>query len=376
MKDPVDYAIVGGGPAGLAVAILAAQAGHRAVVVERRDGDVDKACGEGIMPPGVMWLRRMGVTIAAGAARRFRGIRYVDGATTAEADFIEGPGLGVRRTALSSAMRARAVELGVELQQGCEAGTFLTGADHVVLATARGEVRARWLVGADGLHGHVRKACGFDVRVGPRRRLGIRRHYHVAPWSDLVEVHWVEGVEAYVTPVGTDCVGIAFLWSARRGLAGGHDALLARFPELVARLGPDPSPASTVRGAGPFDVRVERVARGRVLLVGDAAGYVDPITGEGLSLAFASAAALVEATAAGNASAYPASWRRIRRQHAVLTRLLLWVADHPTLRHRVVRALHRSPDAFRAFLALNTGAWGWGRALPGAGKLGLRLITT
>ena len=122
-------------------------------------------------------------------------------------------------------------------------------------------------------------------------------------------------------------------------------------------------------------MRVRPIARGRVALVGDASGYVDAITGEGLSLAFATAAALVEATAGEDASAYPRQWARVRRQHVALTRLVLWVADHPSLRRRVVRALSRSPDAFRAFLALNTGAWGWGRALPGVGKLGSRLLT-
>lgn len=377
MTDRVDYAVVGGGPAGLAVGILAALAGRRAVVIERRRGPVDKACGEGLMPPGVAWLRRMGVQVAAGEARPFRGIRYVDGDAVAEADFVEGPGLGIRRTVLSSAMLARAAALGVEVRLDCEAGAFVTHADHVVLETTRGQVESRWLVGADGLHGRVRKACGFAVTTGQPRRLGVRRHFRLAPWSDLVEVHWAAGAEAYVTPVGPDCVGIAFLWSTAGGRPGNYGAMLASFTGLRLRLGRAVvCPETVVRGAGPFDVRVEPIARGRVLLVGDASGYLDAITGEGLSLAFASAAALVDATAGEDASAYPRAWARVRRQHIALTRLVLWVAGRPSVRRRVVRALSRSPDAFRAFLALNTGAWGWGRALPGVGKLGLQLITS
>jgi len=376
MSDRADYAIVGGGPAGLAVAILAALAGRRAVVIEQRHDPVDKACGEGLMPPAVAWLGRMGVEIAAGGAHPFRGIRYVDGPVVAEADFVEGPGLGIRRTALSSAMLARAAALGVEVRLGATAGAFAAHADHVALATSRGEVESRWLVGADGLHGQVRKRCGFTVTTGARRRLGVRRHFRLRPWSDLVEVHWVDGVEAYVTPVGPDRVGIALLWSAAGGQRGDYDALLARFPALRARLGAaSAAPDTTVRGSGPFDVRVQPIARGRVLLVGDASGYLDAITGEGLSLAFASAAALVEATTGEDASAYHHAWARVRRQHVALTRLVLWLGDHPSPRRRVVRALSKSPDAFRAFLALNTGAWGWGRALPGVGKLGFRLVT-
>jgi 2-polyprenyl-6-methoxyphenol hydroxylase-like FAD-dependent oxidoreductase len=373
--DLVDYAIVGGGPAGLAVAIFAALAGRRAVVIEKRRGPVDKACGEGVMPPGVTWLRRMGVVVRPEGAHPFRGIRYVDGDVVAEADFVEGPGLGIRRTELSSAMRSRAAVLGVDLREDCQAGAFLEYADRVAMETTRGRIESRWLVGADGLHGRVRGAAGFEVAVGPRQRFGARRHFRLAPWSDLVEVHWGDGVEAYVTPVGPDRMGIAFLWSAASGRTGDYDSFLARFPELRARLGSaEASPETTVLGAGPFDLNVEPIARGRVLLVGDAAGYLDAITGEGLSLAFAAAAALVEATLTEDVSGYPSAWERLRRQHMAVTRLVLRLTDHPSSRRRALQALSRCPDALRAFLALNTGAWGWGRALPDIGKLGLRLL--
>jgi len=133
--DRVDYAIVGGGPAGLAVSIFAALAGRRAVVIEKRRGPVDKACGEGVMPPGVTWLRRMGVVVGPAGAHPFRGVRYVDGDVVAEAAFVEGPGLGIRRTELSAAMRSRAAALGVDLRDDCEAGGFLAHADRVVLET-------------------------------------------------------------------------------------------------------------------------------------------------------------------------------------------------------------------------------------------------
>jgi flavin-dependent dehydrogenase len=376
MTERVDYAVVGGGPAGLAVAILATMAGRSAVVIERGHGPVDKACGEGMMPPGVAWLSRMGVEVAADNTHLVRGVRYVDRDVVVEADFVEGPGLGIRRVALSAAMLARAAALGVEVRQGCTAGSFAVHADHVVLQTSHGEVESRWLVGADGLHGHVRKACGFAVTTGPRRRFGLRRHFRLAPWSDLVEVHWMDGVEAYVTPVGPDRVGVAFLWSSVGSQKGDYDDFLARFPELRARLGPAAAtPETAVRGDGPFDVRVEPIARGRVLLVGDASGCLDAITGEGVSLAFESAAALVEATTGTEVEAYPRAWARIRRRHIAVTRLVLWLADRPALRRQALRALRRSPDAFAALLALNTGAWSWTRALPGIAKFGLRLVT-
>jgi len=186
----------------------------------------------------------------------------------------------------------------------------------------------------------------------------------------------MDGVEAYVTPVGPDRVGVAFLWSSAGGQKGDYDDFLARFPELRARLGPAAAtPETALRGDGPFDVRVQPIARGRVLLVGDASGYLDAITGEGVSLAFESAAALVEATSGTEVEAYPRAWARIRRRHIAATRLVLWLADRSSLRRRALRAMRRSPDAFAALLALNTGAWTWTRALPGIAKLGLRLAT-
>jgi flavin-dependent dehydrogenase len=245
-----------------------------------------------------------------------------------------------------------------------------------VLETTRGRIVSRWLVGADGLHSRVRRGAGFQVSMGPGRRFGARRHFRVPAWSDVVEVHWADGAEAYVTPVGPDQVGIAVLWSATGERALDYERCLTRFPGLRQRLGSACTrPETSVRGAGPFDVWVRPVAQGRVLLVGDAAGYLDAITGEGLSLAFASAAALVAATVDGDGSQYPGAWARLRRRHIAFTRLVLLVTGRHAFRRQVFQALSRSPDAFRAFLALNTGAWGWGRALPDAGKLGLRLLT-
>ena len=106
----VDVAIAGGGPAGLAVALEAARRGLSALVIERMTGAVDKACGEGLMPAGVARLAGLGVDPPG---MPFRGIRYVDGDCVAQADFVEGPGRGVRRLALSAALQARVAALGV-----------------------------------------------------------------------------------------------------------------------------------------------------------------------------------------------------------------------------------------------------------------------
>lgn len=390
--------VAGGGPAGLAVAIGARREGFEVTVVDRGVPPVDKACGEGLMPDGTALLARLGVALpglspagpgdggvppgpALTETRPFRGIRYVDGDTEAEGLFRPpARGLGIRRTVLHQAMVERAEELGVELLWG-ERVIGLAGSPDLgdptdpvdppdpldprgpigVRTSAGRTLVGRWLIGADGLLSGVRRWAGLAGPEVPlaKQRFGVRRHFDIEPWSDLVEVHWGEGCEAYVTPVGERTVGVAMLWSS--GLVsgtGGFDSFMARFPSLVERLAGVPV-ASRGRGCGPLAQRVRVVTRGRVALVGDASGYLDAISGEGLSLAFHQAEALVAALGAcerGEATgleSYVAAHRRIRRLPEALIRLLLFVERRPSLRRRMVRALAAEPEAFDRILGVH-----------------------
>ncbi|MDQ3431302.1 MAG: NAD(P)/FAD-dependent oxidoreductase [Actinomycetota bacterium] len=333
----IDLLVIGGGPTGLATAILATRVGFSTTVVEAREGPLDKACGEGLMPSAVAALHAMGVRPPG---RAFHGIRYVDGPRWAEGRFRAGPGLGVRRTRLHQALSTRADALGVT-RLHARAGVPQQGADWVEAAG----VRARWLVAADGLHSPVRRALGVALPPRVPARYGLRRHFCVSPWSDVVEVHWAADAEAYVTPVTDDIVGVAVLFSGR----GGYDDWLCRFPALRERLA-GASVASSVRGAGPFEQRVTRRRVGRVFLAGDAAGYVDPLTGEGVNLGIAAGAALVQLLRDGHPEAYDAMWRRLTLQHRALTHGLLWAARRPRMRRRIVPAAGRLPAVFGAAL--------------------------
>ncbi|GAT68606.1 NAD(P)/FAD-dependent oxidoreductase [Planomonospora sp. ID91781] len=330
----IDVLVAGGGPAGLATAIHAARAGMEAVVVEPRPGPVDKACGEGLMPTGAAVLRSMGVEPAG---RPLRGIRYLDGRHQAQAAFRGGTGLGVRRTALHAALSRRAAELGVRVVPGRV--SQLRQHDDGVEAAG---FRARWLVAADGLHSPLRAALGLELPGAGPRRYGLRRHYATAPWSDFVEVHWAAGGEAYVTPVGDGLVGVAVLTSRR----GGYAERLSEFPALLERL--DCPAATPVRGAGPLRQRVRARVAGRVLLVGDAAGYTDALTGEGVSLALLSAQALVRCLRAGTPQAYESAWLRLSRRHRLLTGALLAARRHRASARLIVPAARRLPAVFGA----------------------------
>ena len=333
----LDLLIVGGGPAGLATAIHAARAGLDVTVAEPRPTPVDKACGEGLMPGAVRALADLGI---APPGHPLRGIRYLDAeghARHAEAGFRHGPGLGVRRTDLHAALARRTAELGVPVHPvKVDAVTVRQDADSV---TAAG-LTARYLAAADGLHSPVRRRLGLDLPDPRPPRYGLRRHFTIEPWTDHVEVHWSARAEAYVTPLGPELLGVAILTAERAPF----DVQLAGFPTLAARL---PTHASSpVRGAGPLRQRVRGRVAGRVLLVGDAAGYVDALTGEGISLALAGAAQLVRCVRDDRPLDYEHAWRRASRRHRLLTDTLVRLRAQPRLAPLIVPTAVRLPSLF------------------------------
>lgn len=348
MRPTLDLVVVGGGPAGLAAAIAGRLAGLSVRVVEMRDGELDKACGEGLLPHGRAALAALGVRGVDGV--RLAGVRYAladDPACSAEGRFPAGGALGVRRTTLVHALRGRAEDLGVRFVHDRIVRVADDG--ERVVASGREAHRARFVVAADGLRSTLRCALGLDASP-PGGRFGVRRHFRVRPWSEHVEVTFAPGVEAYVTPVGHDMVGVAFLV----GRPQPFEALLARFPRLRARLAQSPA-ASRMRGAGPFGRRARRVAEGRVLLVGDAAGYVDPLTGEGVATGLATARAAVGCIVRGEPEAYAGVHREIVRRADALTEALLAVTRYPSLHRPLVLAARAMPRAFDRALAVLSG---------------------
>lgn len=336
----IDLLVAGGGPAGLATAMYATQAGLEAVVIDRRRAPIDKACGEGMMPHTVAHLRTLGV-VPHGKA--FRGITYFDSTHSVRADFTGGAGLGMRRTALHQAMTDAAEAAGVRIIEG-DIGEVSQDETSVRCSG----IQARYLAAADGLHSPIRRSLGLNLPSRGRKRWGIRRHFEMAPWSDTVEVYWSADSmsEAYVTPVADDCVGVAILTS-EQGKFGDH---LIDFPRLGERLA-DVSHGAD-RAAGPLRQRVRDRAAGRVLLVGDAAGYVDALTGEGLGIAFGGAEVLVKSVLADNPGDYDRQWRQMSRRYRFLTAGLLEASGLKPVRSLIVPAAAALPKAFSGIVNL------------------------
>lgn len=337
MND-LDVLVVGGGPIGLAAAVEARLVGLTVAVYEPRTMPVDKACGEGLMPGAVRALDRLGIHPGG---IPFAGISYVDGDLAVEHRFRTGLGLGVRRTVLHQAIAMRAAELGIEVVPE-RIAAVRQEADGISVPNGR---RARWLFACDGLHSPMRRELGLGGRPHPVARYGLRRHYRIAPWTDLVEVHWTPDAELYVTPVDRDLVGVAVLSGKGTDFAD----VLSRSGVLGQRLADAPI-GSELRGAGPLRQRTIRRIRGRAMLIGDASGYVDALTGEGIRLGLAQARAAVASVVADTPDAYEHEWRRLSRDYRRLTTALVGAAARPPIRRRIVPLAVRLPRVYGALV--------------------------
>ncbi len=354
-----DVIVAGGGPAGLAFAAAAARRGLDVVVVEKRAGPVDKACGEGILPAGLRALEELGALehVDRAEASAIPEIRWIEPDGASVTLRLPPPGgLTVRRTALSAALAATARAAGAEIRVA-EVVDHRREADGVTVELRPGRelLRARALVAADGLASPIRRREGLDRLQRSARRYGLRRHFALSPWCDAVEVHFGRGAEAYVTPVGPRQVGVAFLFE--RGEGGAHGSLLARFPLLAARLG-DAAPSSAPRAAGPLARRSAVRVKDRLVLLGDAAGYEDALTGDGLSIAFGCAldlarilpGALARGATAESLWEYERAWAARFRPYLAWTRTMLWLTRHPRVRRRVLLFAAALPAGFERLL--------------------------
>ena len=346
LTQRTDVFVVGGGPAGLAAGIAAVQRGFSATVADQARPPIDKACGEGIMPDGLLALRGLGVDLTVLAGAPFEGIRFVDAAGETRACFPGGAGFGMRRSVLHGVLAAKAESVGVRLEWGTPVEAVGQGE---VVAGGR-TIRSRYVVCADGHNSSLRAMVGLGAGKVYRRRYGFRSHYRMRPWSSFVEVHWADCGQVYVTPVGAEDVCVVLITSDKHVRL---EDVLPMFPELRERLAGQTLSGPSIGGV-TVTRRLKAVTCGGIAMLGDSSGSADAITGDGLSLAFQQAVALADAMATGELSEYQRKHQEISRLPRTMGELMLLMDDYPWLRQRIFRGFVRSPRMFEQLLAMHT----------------------
>jgi flavin-dependent dehydrogenase len=356
-----DVLIVGGGPAGLAAAIAAARQGLHVEVIDAMKPPIDKACGEGLMPDSLEALAAIGVTNLDQILRetenhRLRGIRFIGDQTspnplTTEAAFPQAPGRGIRRTVLHQILLDRAASLGVRFHWENSVQSIAPTSDGTLVHSNRQTLRARYLIGADGPGSRVATWAGLTEASIQSRRIGLRQHYTITPWTDFVEVYWSNFGQAYVTPNSSDEVCVAFI--ANKKFSSPAEAL-SHFPALQSQLATS-QPNGPARGSISLGRKLHRVTKGNIALIGDASGSVDAVTGEGMALCFRQAAALSDALCANDLALYQQAHRRIQRLPTLMSRSLLLMDRSPLIRDSVLRTFQRTPCLFERLLQMHIG---------------------
>jgi geranylgeranyl reductase family protein len=359
-----DVAVVGGGPAGSATAARLVERGLSVALLDRAQFPRPKPCAEYLSPGTVAALGRLGVLdhVQALGPVRLRGMRIVGGdGTSFEGHFLEGVGLSVSRERLDAILVGAARQRGVVLWEETTV-TGLAGASHGTVhlfARCHGEplaLAARLVIGADGLNSRVARSLGLARPPAGRRVALVAHATGVTGMSDVGEMHVGPAGYVGIAPLDGGSTTVAAVVDrealpAHRSLADALRALLAGFPVLRHRVA-GAEFVSPVRGVGPFGRTTRRASTDHALLVGDAADFFDPFTGEGVYAALAGAELATEfaarALARNRLAAHDlAPYQRARRQAFAtkwtLERIVAWVIARPAALAHVAKRLARQP---------------------------------
>ena len=320
--DRFDVLVVGSGPAGSVAALVLARGGARVALADKARFPRDKACGDLVGPRGVQLLDDLGVDVPG--ARRV-GDMIVVGPTGRRVRLpcrpgitYPGHGFAVPRAVLDATLQAAAVSAGAESFVGrAAAPLFRDGMLEGFELSSGTRLCADVVIGADGATSRVADVGGL---VDPARVLwgfAIRAYVddpvtlpHILLWEPDAW-HGFPGYGWLFPGVGgTANIGLGLGMLSDRGAGAVAAQRFDAFVTHLRRVGVlenDPSPATPLRGrlGGWLKMGVVGTSpgRGRVLLVGDAAGLVNPLQGEGLSQAMGSGRAAAEAVLAGPSDA-------------------------------------------------------------------------
>ena len=386
MTDRWDAVIVGAGPAGATTALLCARAGASVLLVDRARFPRDKPCSEYLSPATTDILERLGGGGGAGgggggileavertAHAKLYGMKVVapDG-TAAVGRFRGGPrpySFALPRTAFDTILVAAAARAGVQVREAVTVEDLVWNGRAVagVVARSRSGRRdaqlARVVVGADGLRSVVARRLGV-VRRSPPQRIAFTAHVaNVAGVGDVGELHVSDHGYVGLGPVGADITTVALVLPVatvrqmRRDPRAAFFAELERFPGLEGRFDPR-NLVRDVLSTGPFAqwAHTPVAPGGGALLVGDAADFFDPFTGQGIHSALRgaelAAACIIPGLASGVSESVPAcmlaSYTGARRRAFLgkwlFERMIGVGVGSAALARHVVRRLARRPE--------------------------------
>ena len=326
-----DAIVVGAGPAGSATALRLARGGAKVLLLDKARFPRDKPCGGGLTGRAVRELPVDVTPVVEDVVRalevrlRYRK-RFV---RRSEAPLV----LMTQRRRLDAFLGEQAVEAGADFRDGVTVGGLSIGPDGVSLRAGGESVRGDVLVGADGVNGSVAKAAGLGGGVLYGIALEGNGPLHAGqPGKATVEVGVVPGGYGWVFPKeGHANYGVG-------GWAAEGPWLRQHLRRLCAAHGVDAGELAELHGRRLPMRRTTAAARGRVLLVGDAAGLVDPLSGDGISEALLSARLAAEAILAGDLARYEPSLAAALGRYAEASWKAKLVLDrHPRAAFQVAR---------------------------------------
>lgn len=391
-----DCIIVGGGPAGASLAIRLARLGAAVLLLDRQRFPRPKPCGDCLSPQANLLLEELGLLtpVAALHPARLSGWQiFAPDGTSFSARFDATTGdsrvrhaIAIERARFDSMLLDAASAAGARIETGAHVTGLLAnngvmnGVEIRDRSGTRRRVHARLVVGADGLRSTVRTRLDLDARAPRIRKLSLTWHIdEFDTSSDFGEMHLRTGGCIGVAPVADSAANLTVVADTKRYGAQVRadvrtfaEQFIAAAPALAGRIRPAQLQARPL-ASGPFDRPVSAITRPGVALVGDAAGYFDPFTGQGIYQALSGAALLAHAISnhgfsGGALAEYARAFRGAMRGTRFVQRLIDAALADPAHANRWIARLGSRPLVGSTLVAVT------GDLLPPHALLSPRLL--